>query len=142
MEISHNAFEDKLLAVLPLVFFGILVFFYWRASKNKKRYTDASPGIFDDWHYEVREDGLHGRSLRCALVNYWPAVQRLVDHKDYYFVMLSKCNGHIIPKRCFPNLEAAALFVNQVNLYLEGHLSAAPIPIAVGGEILSVNAAR
>lgn len=121
-----SGFLDAMLpaAVPILIFVGVLVFLLWK-SRQPSNYRKYAPGIFLPNTYTVHEEGLFCQNERGETLNYWKVVLRFVETPNHFFIMLAERNGHILPKRCFPSLEAAALFANQVRLYLEKHAPAA-----------------
>lgn len=117
--------EVMLPAVVPiLIFVGVLVFVLWK-SRQPSNYQKYAPGIFLPNTYTVHEEGLFCQNERGETLNYWKIVFRFVETPDHFFIMLAERNGHILPKRCFPSLEAVALFANQVRLNLEKYAPAA-----------------
>jgi hypothetical protein len=117
--------DDMLPALVPiLIFVGVLVFLLWKA-KQPSNYQKYAPSIFLPNTYTVHEEGLFCQNERGETLNYWKVVFRFVETPDHFFIMLAERNGHILPKRCFPTSEAAALFANQVRLNLEKYAPAA-----------------
>lgn len=93
----------------------------WAHLRLRRRsfWERHTPGALVANTYEVREAGLHCESERGEVLNRWMAVERLVETDEYLYVMLAERQGHVLPKRCFPSLEAAASFASQVRLHLE-----------------------
>ena len=108
-------------AFVPFV--GIVAFYLYFRRKNaqKSAYEAHSPGIFGANTYEVLEKGLLCRSERGETLNAWHVIKRFAETADDIYVMLAARNGHMMPKRCFPTLEAMAIFRNQMQLHLEKH---------------------
>lgn len=44
---------------------------------------------------------------------------RFAETGQDFYVMLAERTGHVLPKRFFPTLEAAAIFGNQLRAHLE-----------------------
>lgn len=65
------------------------------------------------------------RSERGETINFWNVITRFAETEQDFHVMLAARIGHVLPKRCFPTLEAAAIFTNQIRVHLEKHAPAA-----------------
>jgi hypothetical protein len=116
---------DIIVSGLPIVLFlGIFAFFY-RQARSASAYEKVAPGIFLPTTYEVRESGLFCGSERAETVAFWHSVARFSETDEDFYVMLGAKNGHVLPKRCFPTSEAAAIFANQIRVHLEKHARAA-----------------
>ena len=123
--------------VAPIALFLVIFWFLlWRA-KRPSAYEARSPGVFKLTTYEVTEHGFVSRNERGESVHYWHAILRFAETNEDFYVMLAKQNGHILPKRCFPTLEAMAIFKNQMHLYLEKH---APAALAAKGRDMKAKA--
>jgi hypothetical protein len=103
------------------VFFLVVVrvVLWWASSRSV--YRNTWPAAFLPNTYSVLNEGLFCENELGETLNYWKFIKRFVEQKDHFYIMLSKRRGHVIPKRCFPTLEAGAVFANQVRLQLEKH---------------------
>jgi len=114
--------------LMVLIFFG---FSFWRASRPS-HYRKQFPNLFVPMTYTVSDEGLLGKSENGEFVTDWRAVFQFAETDGYFYVLLAKRRGMVLPKRCFPSKEAAAIFANQVRLHLEKHarnaLSPTPAP--------------
>jgi hypothetical protein len=113
---------------VPIVVVGVIFLYLRRKGGQKAAYEAYAPGIFEPTTYEVLERGLLCRSDRGETVNSWHVIVRFAETEKDIYVMLAARNGHILPKRCFPTLEAMAIFRNQMQMHLEKHAPAALAP--------------
>jgi hypothetical protein len=123
--------ESKLLGAVPYAFVGVFVvalLYFQRQARKPAAYERYTPGIFARNTYEVLERGLLCRSDRGETLNCWPVITRLIETEEDIYVMLAANYGHVLPKRCFPTLEAMAIFRNQLQLHLDKHAPAALQP--------------
>ena len=116
-----SRFSESLRIWTPFLLFAALYgYMRWRASRPST-YQGSSPGLFLPNTCTVFDEGLFCQNERGETLNYWKVVVRFAETDDYFFVLLAERNGHILPKRCFPTLEAMAIFANQVRQQLEKH---------------------
>lgn len=108
----------------PLIFLAILGASFWWGNRPS-RYRKRMPDLFVPRRYTVSDEGLFCKGETAESITDWRAVLRFVETDRDFYLMVSKRNGIVLPKRCFSTREAAAIFANQVRLHLEKHAPAA-----------------
>lgn len=106
-------------AIPVVVFVGLCFYFFRRHLTGRK--NDPNAFLYRPHTFAVREKGLYCETERGEMLHYWNAVVRFAENEQDFFIMISRDSGHILPKRCFPSLEDAAVFANQLRLRLEDY---------------------
>ena len=131
----HHNTVDSLSEAAPVVLgLGVFVYYLWR-GKRPVDYRKIAPHLFLPHTYSVHDEGLCWVNARGEGLNYWSAVTRFVETDQDFFVLLTEKTGHVLPKHCFPNLEAAAIFANQVRLHLEDRFEVRSKVVRRPGEV-------
>jgi hypothetical protein len=128
---SRQSFWSSAWPVLSgvLIMVVSIVILYWLRMRRRTTFENYSPGIFSPNTYTALDEGLYCQNDRGETLHYWKIVLRLIETEEYILIMIARRNGHVLPKRCFPTREAAAVFLNQVRMQLEKHA-----PTALAGE--------
>jgi hypothetical protein len=127
----QHTFVDWATPLAPIFIFGVtFVAIYWWRVTSRGNYQKRYPGAFLPTTFSTLDEGLYVQNDRGEILHYWKIIERLGETPDYFFLMIGQRTGHIIPKRCFNTQEAAAVFANQLRLYLEKHA-----PTALAGRL-------
>jgi hypothetical protein len=132
---AHPFQPGQIIASVVLLLIWLLIFFsFWVRSHafRPKNIAKSSPGALLPNTFTVLDKGLFCQGDRGETLSHWTSVARFTETQEDFFVILAERNGYVFPKRCFPSLEAAAVFANQVRLHLEKHTPAALSPTPAG----------
>ena len=99
-----------------------LVLIGWNRWRVRRRsfWQQYAPGAMEPNLYQVLDEGFYCENTRGQSLNRWTAVERLLETKDYLYVMTALRNGHVLPKRCFTSPEDATAFAGQIRQRLVG----------------------
>ena len=111
--------------MLSSVFILLLAkFWVGRRMRSENAWKENNPSLFLPNLYQVLDEGLFVENDRVHLLTRWTAIVRVAESAKYFYVMETQIRGHILPKRCFSDPQAAANFADQVRLQMEKHAAA------------------
>jgi hypothetical protein len=86
-------------AVSLLAYYAIS---FWHQTRlQRKTYLDDNGFILGPKFYIIDENCILEKKDYFESRTQWPAIKSLEETENYFFILMDKSVGHIIPKRCF-----------------------------------------
>jgi hypothetical protein len=118
-------------AVLLGLYWGftrVLTMFVSKLAHLQSFTPEKHKSVLCDHTLTLSEVGIHNQTQFGESRIIWSAVYRVVENADYIYLFLTAHSAYIVPKRAFPNDEAAKQFFNTaIQLLANSQNSAATV---------------
>ena len=81
--------------------------------------ANSKNGILGEHRYELLEQGLLEKTIANESISNWSSILEISEHDQYLLIRISSYLFHVIPKRCFSNIDEYQRFHQQALSYLE-----------------------
>lgn len=117
-EIKALPLRAWLIAAVPaLLFLALYLHFLVRGLRQV---LPAKNGIILGSHnYIVLPDAFVDETEYLYSRAGWPAFTEVVETRTYFFLILDRCGGYIVPKRAFPDGAAQQDFAERINAHID-----------------------
>ena len=117
MLLGDRAFHSRAIFGLGLVFFWFVIHPALRRRAVRKDMAENPER--QSLNYIINEEGLIGETASARTVNKWSAYVGAHESSEYFYLMMTKNMGTILPKRCLTDdeiIELRALLVQHLKL--------------------------
>lgn len=125
---SSLPFKEKIVLIAPdlaiyigivTIFFILFLKFFSRATLKAMINKNANSNLLGDKTLEILEEGVVLVNENSELKVKWQGIEKIVEIKEYYFILLAELSSITIPKRCFKDSEELKPFMALLKDKLE-----------------------